>query len=412
MRFLLRNWHLKLSAVLLATVLYTGLVFSGSFSDDETVVPVSPTGQPDGSVVLSGAAGTVEVTYRAPRDTPVVLVSESFRATVDLSAYDMERAPEAQVLPIEVESLVEGVEVLSRDPETVTVELDRIEERTVPVDVDYGDVPDQLEIDDPRVSVETVQVRGAASLIGRVDRAIARVLIDESGIGVHRSVVLEPVDIDGQPVDGVDVEPQAVEVDIDVQAIETNKTVPVRPDLEAGTPAPGFALEALSIEPSTVTLRGLPDVLRDIGEVLTESLSIDGASSDQTFEVALVLPEDVRLVDGGDPVVTVTATIVPSVSSRTFVVGVLCSGSGQNACLPRLDQLTVTLSGSGAALEALEAGDLTPVLDASGLAPGEHSLTPELPALPDGVELIGISPASVPVTIQAPAPAPTPTPAP
>ena len=409
-RFLLRNWHLKLSAVLLATVLYTGLVFSGSFSDDTIELPVRQPGQPDDSVVLSGAAGTVEVTYRAPRDTPVVLVIESFRATVDLSAYDMEKAPEPQVLPIEVESLVEGVEVLSRDPETVTVELDLIGERTVPVDVDYGDVPDQLEIDDPIVSADLVQVRGAASLIGRVDRAVARVLIDESGIGVHRSVVLEPVDIDGQPVDGVDVEPQTIEVDIDVQAVETNKTVPVRPDLEAGTPAPGFALAALSIEPSTVTLRGLPDVLRVIGEVLTESLSIDGASSDQTFEAALVLPDDVRLVDGGDPMVTVTATIVPSVSSRTFVVGVVCEGAGDNACLPRLEQLTVTLSGSGEALEALDAVDLTPILDASGLAPGSHSLTPTLPALPEGVELIGISPGTVPVTIQAPAPAPTPAP--
>ena len=50
-RFLLRNWHLKLSAVLLATVLYTGLVFSGSFSDDTIELPVRQPGQPDGSVV-------------------------------------------------------------------------------------------------------------------------------------------------------------------------------------------------------------------------------------------------------------------------------------------------------------------------------------------------------------------------
>jgi hypothetical protein len=35
-----------------------------------------------------------------------------------------------------------------------------------------------------------------------------------------------------------------------------------------------------------------------------------------------------------------------------------------------------------------------------------------VPGLPDGVELIGITPATIPVTIQAPAPPPTPTPAP
>ena len=372
MRFLLRNWHLKLSAVLLATVLYTGLVFSGSFSNAEIELPVRPVGQPDGSVVLSGAAGTVQITYRAPSDVPVVLSSESFRATVDLSEYDMERAPEPQILEISVESIVEGVQVLAQDPQTVTVELDQLATKSVPVEVDYGDVPSELEIDEPRVSQDEVEVRGAASFVSRVDRAVARVLIDESGIGVHRSVNLEPVDLDGQPVEGIDVEPEAVEVDIDVQAVETNKTVPVRPDIGEGTPAPGFALEALSVEPSNVTLRGLPDVLRGIEEVLTEPLSIDGASETLTFETELVLPEDVRLFDG-DPVVTVTATIGPSVSSRTFVVGVICEGAGANSCLPALDQITVTLSGPGEALGQLGADELTPVLDASGLAPGSHA---------------------------------------
>lgn len=410
MRFLLRNWHLKLSAVLLATVLYTGLVFSGEFADTRLELPVSSAGQPEGSVVLSGSLGTVEIVYRAPRAN-AALSSDSFRATVDLSAYDMERAPEAQVLPITVESLVDGVRVQQREPETVTVELDRIDQKSVPVEVDYGEVPDGLEIDDPAISAEAVEVRGAASLVSRVDRAVARVLIDESGIGVHRSVNLEAVDIDGQPVESVDVDPESVDVDIDVHQVETNKTVPVRPNIEPGTPAAGFALAALSVEPSTVTLRGLPDVLSGITEVLTEPLSIDGASETETFDVELILPEEVRLTDGGEQTVSVTASIEPSVSSRSFVVGIVCQGSGSNACLPGIEQVTVTLGGPGGALDGLDVADITPVVDATGLAPGSYSLTPSIAALPEGIELIGISPSAVPVTIAAPAtPAPTPAP--
>jgi YbbR domain-containing protein len=411
MGFLLRNWHLKLSAIALSTVLYTGLVFSSSLPESRLELPVRPTGQPDGSVVLSGAAGTVDILYRTPRDPSTPVTSDSFRATVDLSEYDMARAPEAQVLQIKIEPLVDGVQVVSRDPEFVTVELDRIAQKTVPVTIDYGDVPEQLEVDDAAVSPEMVEVRGAASVIGRVDRAVARVLIDESGIGVHRSVTLEPVDIDGQPVQGVQLEPESVDVDIDVHQVETNKTVPVRPNIEAGTPAPGFALAGLNVEPSTVTLRGLPDVLSGIGEVLTEPLSIDGASENQTFEAELVLPDGVTLTDGDDPVVSVTATIEPSVSSRTFVVGVICENAGSSSCVPGVDQLTVTVGGPGGALADLTASDVTPAVDASGLAPGSYSLTPSIPALPEGLELIGISPSAVPVTIVAPStPAPTPAP--
>jgi hypothetical protein len=125
-----------------------------------------------------------------------------------------------------------------------------------------------------------------------------------------------------------------------------------------------------------------------------------------------VLPDGVELVDG-EPQVTVVVTIGPSVSSRTFLVGVTCQNAGANACLPGIEQLSLTLSGPADALSDLSAADLTPIVDAGGLAPGSYSLTPIVPGLPDGVELISISQGAIPVTIVAPAtPTPAPTPAP
>lgn len=413
MGFLLRNWHLKLSAVLLATVLYTGLVFSGSFSERTIQVRVEQVNAPRDSFVLSGDLGFVEVTYRTANDLAASVVAEAFVGRVDLAEYDMARAPEPQVLDVSVSALTEDVEVLSISPATVRVEIDRIEARTVPVEVDTSAVPEGLEIDDPVLSDEEVQVRGPASFVDQVDRAVAFVSISASGIAFNEPVDLVAVDVEGQPVDAgrVEIEPATVSVQIDVRETETNKTVPVRPDI-AGTPAPGFALEALTVEPSVVTLRGLPGVLSEIAEVLTEPLSLDGVSADQAFDAALVLGDDVRLADpSAEPVVTVNATIVPSVSSRTFVVGIACEGAGQNACLPAIDQLTVTLSGPGGTLSDLSVTDITPAVDASGLGPGTHDLEPSLGALPDGVELLGISPGTVSVTIRAPA-SPTPTPAP
>jgi YbbR domain-containing protein len=411
--FLLRNWHLKLSAVLLATVLYTGLVFSGSFSERTIDVRIDDINQPNSSQVLSGDFGTVNVRYRTSNELSDTIGAQAFVATVDLSQYDMGRAPEPQVLDVVVGALPEGIEILSIEPRTVRVAIDHVETRTIPVEVDPGVVPDGLEIDDPVLSQDEVQVRGASSVVGLIDRALARIRIDASGIDFNEPVNLVAVDVAGQEVGVglVDLEPETVSVQVDVQPTETTQTVPVRPDI-SGTPAPGFALESLAIEPSLVTLRGLPDVLAGISEVLTEPLSIDGISSDQEFETELVLPEGTRLADGADAsAVTVTAGIGPSVSSRTFVVGVQCEGAGENACLPAIDQLSVTLSGPGGTLSGLSAGDLTPALDASGLAPGTYDLEPSLGALPEGVELLGISPGTVSVTIQAPA-SPTPTPAP
>jgi YbbR domain-containing protein len=408
---LTRNWHLKLSAVLLSTVLYTGLVFSGSFSDATIQVRVEQSNVSPDTFVLTGDLGLVEITYRASNELQSTVTAADFVARVDLSAYDMERAPEPQQLAVEVSTLRDGIEVLSVAPSSLPVAVDRIEVRTVPVEVEPGPIPDGLEIGDPVVSDDEVEVRGPASVVNQIDRAQALVDIPASGIDVNDAVDLTVVDIEGQPVPGqVDVEPETVSVQIDVRAIETEATVAIRPDVESGTPAPGFALDALSVDPASVTIVGLPEVLAEVDAIVTAPISIDGSSSDQTFEVELVLPDGASLADGEPSTVTVTATIVPSVSSRTFVVGVVCQNSGENACLPRIDQLSITLSGEGAALDGLDASDITPVVDAGGLEPGNYSLSPAVSGLPAGVSVVGISPTSVPVTITAPAPTATPAP--
>lgn len=412
MGLILRNWHLKLSAVLLATVLYTGLVFSGSFTDSSVQVRIEQVNASRDIFVLSAEPGVVEVRYRVSNQEAGGVTAEDFVVSVDLSAYDLERAPEPQELALEVRALKDGLEDLTVVPETVRVELDRVEVRSVPVEVDRGSIPDGLEVDEPVVSAETVEVRGPASVVTQVDRAIAYIEIPASGINVNEPVPLTLVGIDGQPVGAgqVEVDPEVVSVQIEVRAVETETTVAVRLPSDPGTPAPGFALESITVEPVYVTIVGLPEVLEDITSVTTEPISIEDLSADETFEVELQLPDDISLADGEPTTVTVIASIGPSVSSRTFVVGVVCVGAGDNACLPRTDELAITLSGAGGALSALTASDVTPTVDAAGLDPGNHELTPVVSGLPDGVTLVGISPGVVAVTIEAPQPAPTPAP--
>lgn len=415
MRILFRNWHLKLAAIMLATVLYTGLVYSGELAEDTIEVRVEQINAPPNSYVLSEPPQFVQVRYQSPNDTVGSVVAEAFVARLDLAEYDLNRAGEPQVIDLQVSTLTENIEILDADPPSARVSIDRLEVRTVPVEVDSGTVPAGLELGDPVLSVEEVEVRGPASVVGLVDRALAPITIQSSGIDFNEPVNLVPVDIEGQPVgeDSIDVEPETVSVQMDVRPTETTQTFTVRPDI-SGTPAPGFALEALIIDPVIVTLRGLPEVLSGIGEILTEPISIDGASADQAFEADLVLPAGTRLADEAETsFVGVTATIVPSVSSRTFVVGVVCAGAADNACLPAIDQLTVTLSGPSGVLSGLGAGDVTPIVDVAGLGPGTYDLTPVIGALPDGVAVLAITPGSVSVTLRAPAtPSPSPTPAP
>ena len=409
MGWLTRNWHLKLAALGLATILYTGFVYSGSFTDQLFPgLPIEAINQPNGAYPLTQQLGTVDVQYRVAADAPERVTADSFAVTVDLAEYDMERSPELQSLQVRVTSLQQGVEVLGYQPTTVPVALDRLAERQEPVEVETGELPEGLAISAPRTSHEEVTASGPQSQLGRVDRAVARVQIFASGIDVRQpQVPLVPVDIDGREVESVELEPATIQVEIDVRAVETSKTVPIRPVL-SGNPADGFQISAVTVDPVVVTIFGAPQAVEDITEVTTEPLPIGGASADLELDATLDLPEGARTAEDASAAV-VTVNIQASIATRSYLVGVTCEGAPNGAaCLPQQEQLSVTLRGPAGELADLDPADLTPTLDASGLGPGSHTLTPTF-ALPNGVDLVSASPGSVTVQIVPPA---TPSPAP
>jgi YbbR domain-containing protein len=415
MRFLFRNWHLKLGAVALATVLYTGLVFSGSFTTDTIEVPITTTGQPAGNWFLLNTTqlGSVELHYRVATDAAREITPDSFVASVDLSKYDLEQPGQPQSLRIDARPIIDGVTVLDQGRREVTVALDQVTAKNVPVRLDRGVVPPGLEIDDPQLGVREVQARGPKSLLGQVDHALARVRIDPSGIDFDHPVDLLAVDVDGNPVESIDLNPATVTVKINVRTIETSKSVPIRAVLQ-GAPANAYALAGVRVEPAAVNLRGVPAALTGIVDVATKPISLESLTGSQTFKVDLLLPDGATLSAGEPATASVTVTIAPASGTRTFSLGVVCQGAPSgSSCLPSVDQVAVTLSGPTAALAGLDPAKITPVVDATGLGPGVHQLSPAVGGLPQGVQVVTISPASVSVTISSPStPAPTPAPTP
>ena len=409
MAWLFRNWALKLGAVALATVLYTGLVFSGSFSDKTFPgVPVTALAQPEGTYLLTQQLGTVDIKYRSATDPAVTVTAESFAVTIDLADYDMTQAPQVQSLKVSVRSLDDGIEILPDGftPRSVSVAIDRLDEAQVRVAVDSGVVPPGLEIGTPQLSAQRVTASGPRSLLDRVDRALATVRIDPSGIDCCGQVDLVPVDIDGRRVESVELNPSTVRVEIDVSTVETSRTVAIRP-LLTGAPAAGFEVGTVTAEPSVVTLRGAPEVLAAIGEILTEPISLAGSNATLRATGKLVLPDGARLADPAAAEPTIVVQIRETVATRTLLLGLVCSGAPSgSACLPQIPQVAATVQGTVSDLDALDGADLTAVLNVSGLGPGDHLVQPTV-TLPSGVTLVTISPISVTVTIVPPAtPAP------
>jgi YbbR domain-containing protein len=316
------------------------------------------------------------------------------------------------LVSVEVTSLDPRVKVLDFQPQRVAVRLDPVVSRSLPVMVDRGAVPDGLVVGEPRLGASIASVRGASSLVARVHEVAARVTIDPSGINVDGDYDLVALDERGDIVAPVDIEPERVHVRIVVGRELASRTLPVAPRL-TGAPPAGFTVRSVIAVPVAVTARGPLDAMTDLEAVATEAIVLDGRTA--TFEqtVSLVPPSGVEVVD--TPRVKVTVEIVAERGSRAFGVGLALNGARDDRTYRlSVPDVLVTIGGTRAALDAVDAATLRATLDVSGLVIGDTSVAVAVVA-PPGTTLVAISPARVTVTVGAgptSPPGPTPTPGP
>jgi len=403
LRFVLRNWPLKLAAVVLATLLYAGLVLSQTTREFPGSVPIESARQATDVIVLSDLGAVRSIRYFAPESLGLRVDGSSFRATVDLGAVDASGGPVS--VAVRVTAIDPNVQVIDYEPRTIIVRLDRVISRTVPIVAVVGDVPANLQVGEPVLDKTETVVRGPSTVVERVARVLARIPVDPSGIDVDRDVDLVPVDAAGERLSPLDLEPATVHVRLAVFSDRRTRTLPVRPNV-AGTPAVGFEVASVTVEPLVVSVEGDANDLSSLDTADTAPISISGASSDLITTAALSLPNGVQAL--GDGTVLVTIRIRPVTATRTFQAGIVLVGARADRVYTlSTDRVLVTIGGSVADLDRLSGATLTVTLDVTGLDVGDHDV--QIGAnLTTGLALLGASPDPVVVTIATVAPSPAP----
>jgi YbbR domain-containing protein len=397
------NWPLKLAAVGLASLLYGGLVLSESASTLAVSIPIDPKGQPTDTFILTDIPPVTEVRYVSPSGARAI--SSTFTASVDLSNV----VPGTTVsLPVEVQSIDDRIDVISFSPDQVTIQLDELVTRDVPVTVDPGTIPEGLAIGETTVTPTTVVVSGPASVVGTVVAARASPVIQASGITVNQDLPLTAIDRLGDPVSPIKLEPNTALVNIPVFSDRRSLVVPVSP-VVTGTPAAGFEVAGVTVDPIVVTVEGDAERLAELDKVDTAAVSVSGASTTINATVDLDLPDGVSPLDVST--VAVTVTFRPVTSTRNFETGIRFVGDeiGLSYSIP-VDRVLLTIGGSVADLDKLVGATLVADLDVGGLEPGTTAVTVTVD-LPTGLTLVSANPATIPVTVTAPPP-PSPSPPP
>ncbi len=395
--FVIHNWPLKLAAIILATLLYAGLVASENSGTYPGPLQVTAVNQPSDTVVTNQLRPLEQVRYIAPAEVGR-LTAGDFRATVDLSAVDPTGEPVS--VRVNVVATDPRVTVFEVRPESITVVLDRRVRAVVPVRVARGPVAVGIDAGTTVFSPETATVTGPSMAVGRVVAVRVNVALDPGGINFDRDVEANPIDAAGEVVHGVNVEPRTVHVTVPLFTNRESRTLPVNP-VVTGAPAPGFRIAGIEADPQVISVEGDAEELNQLVQADTAPVAVFGATRDVTATVALALPTGV--VPLAVTTVTVVVRVEPVTETRTFTAGFRLDGRDPDL---RYDlagtSVLLTLFGSVADLDRLAAAPLVVGVNVVGLDPGTHEL-PVVPSIPSGVTVAALAPETVTVTITDPA---------
>ena len=394
------NWSLAGLSLVLAVMLWVFVTDVENPTRTDffpATIPIETVNVSRDLAVASLSESAVSVRISASEDSWDDLTRDNFRASVDLSGVS-QREVEVTVR-VEVTG-AGGVEIVEVSPGRVTVSLETVTSKAVPVQVKLAGAPPLGYAASPAtVLPEQVMVSGPESLVNLVEAAVADVNLTGVRVSLRQVFSIIARDRHGGDIDGVNLQPITVEVDLPIVQEEFSTVYAVTTPFR-GAPADGFTVEGVRVDPTFVTVSGPIEVLQSISTVATEEVDIDGASSDVIRIVGLRLPTGASVQ--GQESVTVQVSVAPLSSAQSEVAFDITPQLGGLA--PGLTAslspsvVRVTVAANLSILSALSPSDLVVALDVSGLAAGVHDVDVEVQA-PPGVNVVSLDPATVEVTL-------------
>jgi YbbR domain-containing protein len=399
-RSLKDNWSLATLSLVLAVMLWVFVTDVQNPTRTDVfpaAIPIETVNVAQDLAVASLSESAVSVRISAPEDMWKDLTRDDFRASVDLSGVSQKQAE----VTVRVDVTEAGsVEIVGVSPSRVTVSLETVTSKSVPVRVKLvGAPPLGFDPSPATASPEQVTVSGPESLVNLVQEAVADVNLTGVRVSLRQVFTVTARDSHGGDIDGVNLEPSTVQVDLPIVQQEFSSVYVVNPSFR-GVPAEGFSVTDVKVNPSFVTVTAPIEVLQSISTLTTEAVDIDGATSEVIRIVGLQLPAGASV--GGQESVTVQVKVSPVTSTRgevTFSLTPQVDGLAPElsaSLSPKVVQLTV--AASLPILDALSSGSLRVTLDVSGLEAGVHDV--EVKAeVPPGVDVVTLDPPTVEVTL-------------
>ena len=286
------NLPVKIAALIVAVVLWLYVMNDQNPAiDGGFPVPVTIENAPEG-YQLSSDTDKVTIRVRGPRSLFVSADASDFHARVNLADFaEGERAYTVEA------SVPYGFELVSISPDKMTINLDRMIEKTLKASLTIGGAPASgYTVDKVIQADEAVKVQGPRSLVDQVVHVVGHINLSGQSSDDIAQVSFIALNTDGREVVGVTLVPSSTEVTVKLARGLTRKVVEVQPHPLSDL-APNLKLEGVTVTPARIEIAGAEDVISKISMIGTEAFSLADVRATEKREVRLQLPEGVTVTN-------------------------------------------------------------------------------------------------------------------
>lgn len=300
------------------------------------------------------------------------------------------------------------------DPRTVTLEVDNLIIKTVPVKLELtGTLPEGYEITGESMA-STITIEGAARYVDPAVRAVATVDLTDRTENVEESVNVTFYDKDDNELTVVTRSRNTPSVTVRL-SLSAYKRVNVQQAVSLSDDT-YYSLSS-EVTPSSVVIYGTSEALAAVDSIPTQSLVLRPEEAVVSRELSLILPDGITLKRGQSSTVTLSASVTEKQGERTLEVPITYVHLRNDMVIAdgAPTYVNVIAEGPLRQVEQLSPDFFTVQVDLANYGPGAWELIPSIQG-PNSNKFPDVTAAlqeqRVALTLLIPAPETTPEPAP
>lgn len=347
--------------------------------------------------VVEGSDATVNVKVSASTSRLAALTASQIKVQANVS--DSVTAPGTYEIAYNVILPESGMTCVSRSPDAVTVTVDEIDTKIVPVSVNLSDdAPKGYRYDTPVLSADSVKISGPATVLDQVSKAVINIDTDGATETINNNYSYKLVDGNGDAVDTTNISRDVASITVTIPVLQV-KSVPLEITISSEDAVDSIST---SISPKNVEIVGQPSAVSAVKSINLGAINANNAEDGDTYDFDISLPTGVKLTDGQPTTATVTVATSKDTTKDYTIKNIKLNDINEDKSADvslETSSLTVTLIGKEKLLNSISADDISAVaeLSSSDLSDGQHTIGVTISS-PDGTTVSGTYSVTIQIT--------------